>query len=111
YKKLVLRDNRLRGVVLVGDAADSRRYADWLKTGEDLSSRRRSLLFPEPLGDGGLDTAQMPNTETVCGCNGVSKGDIIEAIHAKGVNTLAQLKECTRAATGCGSCTGLCESL
>ncbi len=111
YKKLVLRDDRLRGVVLVGDAADSRRYADWLKTGEDLSARRRSLLFPEPLGDGGLDTAQMPNAETVCGCNGVSKGDIIEAIHAKGVNTLAQLKECTRAATGCGSCTGLCVSL
>jgi NAD(P)H-nitrite reductase large subunit len=28
---------------------------------------------------------------------GVTKGQIIGAIHDKGVNTLAQLKECTRA--------------
>jgi nitrite reductase (NADH) large subunit len=53
----------------------------------------------------------MPDSETVCGCNGVSKGVIIEAIHGKGVSTMAQLKESTRASTGCGSCTGLCESL
>jgi nitrite reductase (NADH) large subunit len=42
---------------------------------------------------------------------GVTKGTIIHAIHEKGVNTLAQLKECTRASTGCGSCTGLCQQL
>jgi nitrite reductase (NADH) large subunit len=42
---------------------------------------------------------------------GVTKGTIIQAIHDKGVNTLSQLKECTRASTGCGSCTGLCQQL
>ena len=31
-----MRDNRLAGVVLVGDAADSNRYMDWLRTDADL---------------------------------------------------------------------------
>jgi nitrite reductase (NADH) large subunit len=111
YKKLVLRDNKLVGVVLVGDASDAHRYTDWLRTQQDLTPVRGSLLFPQPSADKGLDLAQMPDSETVCGCNGVTKGDIIGAIHEKGLNTMAQVKECTRASTGCGSCTGLCESL
>ena len=41
----------------------------------------------------------------------VTKGDIIHAIHHDGVNTLAQLKDRTRASTGCGSCTHLCQQL
>ena len=30
YKKLTLSKNRLQGVILVGDATDSHRYAEWL---------------------------------------------------------------------------------
>jgi nitrite reductase (NADH) large subunit len=41
----------------------------------------------------------------------VTKATIIQAIHEKGVNTLSQLKEATRASTGCGSCTSLCQDL
>ncbi|MEO7143500.1 MAG: nitrite reductase large subunit NirB [Bryobacteraceae bacterium] len=111
YKKLILSGGRLRGVILVGDASDSHRYMDWLRTSTDLSAQRRHLLFPEPVADSGLDVAQIPDSETVCGCLGVSKSDIIHAIHERGVNTMAQLKESTRASTGCGSCTHLCEQL
>src|SRR5207245_6100103 len=39
------------------------------------------------------------------------KGKAMQTIHQQGVNTLAQLKECTRASTGCGSCTNLCQQL
>jgi nitrite reductase (NADH) large subunit len=42
---------------------------------------------------------------------GVTKGAIITAIHEKGIRTLAQLKESTRASAGCGSCTGTCQQL
>lgn len=111
YKRLLLKAGKLAGVVLVGDASDSHRYADWLRGGADLTSRRRSLLFPEPGADRGLDVAAMPDHETVCGCMGVTKGAVIAAIHEKGVNTLSQLKERTRASTGCGSCVGLCEQI
>jgi NAD(P)H-dependent nitrite reductase large subunit len=111
YKKVVLRDNRLAGVILVGDTSDSHRYMDWLRSAADLSDRRRHLLFPPPVEDGGLDIAQIPDSATVCGCVGVTKGAIIEAIHTKGLNTLSQLKEHTRASTGCGSCTARCQEI
>jgi nitrite reductase (NADH) large subunit len=111
YKKLVLRDGRLSGVILVGETADSHRYMEWLRTGADLTAERRHLLFPPPATDRGIDVAEMPDSATVCGCVGVTKGSIIAAIHQQGVNTLSQLKEATRASTGCGSCTGLCQEL
>jgi nitrite reductase (NADH) large subunit len=111
YKKLIIRDNRLAGVVLVGDAGDSGRYMEWLRTNADLVVRRRNLLFPEPVPDHGQSVAEMPDGDVVCGCMGVTKGQIIAAIHNKGVNTLAHLKECTKASTGCGSCTNTCQEL
>ncbi|HXI44148.1 MAG TPA: nitrite reductase large subunit NirB [Bryobacteraceae bacterium] len=111
YKKLLLRGNRLAGVVLVGDASDSNRYMDWLRNDADLVMRRRNLLFPESEEDRGASVAEVADSETICGCMGVSKGAIIGAVHEKGIRTLAQLKECTRASTGCGSCTGVCEQI
>lgn len=111
YKKLLVKENCLHGVILVGDAGDDHRYMDWLRRGTDLTKQRQHLLFPPPPEDVGLDVAQMPDSETVCGCIGVTKGEIIHAIHQQGVNTLAQLKSCTRASTSCGSCTNLCQQL
>jgi nitrite reductase (NADH) large subunit len=111
YKKLTLRDGKLAGAILIGDTSDSHHYMDWLRAQTDLASQRRQLLFPAPTEDVGVDVAAMPDNKVVCGCMGVSKGAIIEAIHQKGVNTLAQLKECTRASTGCGSCTEHCQQL
>ena len=111
YKKLVLKDGVLAGAILVGDVSDSQRYMGWMRDGTDLSSKRNRLLFPEPTGDDGAGVAGIADSEIICGCMGVSKGEIIESIHGKGVNTLAQLKECTRASTGCGSCTQMCVGL
>jgi nitrite reductase (NADH) large subunit len=111
YKKLLVKDGRLHGVILVGDTADERRYTQWLREGTDLAPHRRHLLFPPPAPDAGLEVAEMPDSEVLCGCNGVSKGEIIEAIHQHCINTLDQLKERTRASSSCGSCTGLCQQL
>ena len=111
YKKLTVRDGKLVGVILVGDTSDSHRYMDWLRSETDLTAMRRQLLFPGPGQDAGLDVAEMPDSKVICGCNGVTKGAIIQAVHEKGICTLAQLKDCTRASTGCGSCAELCQHL
>jgi nitrite reductase (NADH) large subunit len=111
YKKLLVKDNRLHGMILVGDIEDEYTYMDWLKSGTDLSAMRRQLLFPPAGGDRGLEIADMPDSETICGCNGVRKGEIIHAIHAHGIATMKGLKEHTRASTSCGTCAGLCEKL
>lgn len=111
YKKLTVRDNRLVGAILVGETGDSHRYMDWLQSKLDLSQQRRALLFPEPVPDAGFDIAQVADTKVICGCHGVSKGEIVRSIRDRGLTTLSQLKECTRASTGCGSCTDLCQNL
>jgi len=111
YKRLTLRENRLAGVILVGDTSDSHRYMDWLQSKQDLTEVRRQLLFPQPAVDSGFDVAAVPDSKVICGCHGVSKGAIIRAIQEKGLSTLGQVKECTRASTGCGSCTELCQQL
>ena len=111
YKKLLLQDNRLIGMILVGNIEDEHTYMDWIRTGADLSDLRRQLLFPPRDVDTGLAVAEMPDTETICGCNGVRKSDIIHAIHKHGITTMKALKEHTRASTSCGTCSGLCEKL
>lgn len=111
YKKLLLKNNRLLGVILVGDVSEERRYTQWLREETSLAPHRKHLLFPPPAADAGLEVAEMPDSEVICGCNGVTKGTMIEAIHARGIETLDELKKCTRASTSCGSCTILCEQL
>jgi nitrite reductase (NADH) large subunit len=111
YKKIVIKENKLHGVILIGDTSDESRYKNWLRTGEDLSMQRRHLLFPPPGEDEGFDVAGMPDSETVCGCMGVTKGAIIGAIHTHGITTMAELKDRTRASSGCGTCAGTCTSI
>lgn len=45
YKRLVLRDNRIRGAVLYGDARDGSWYAELISEGADISRFRNRLLF------------------------------------------------------------------
>jgi nitrite reductase (NADH) large subunit len=111
YKKLLVRDNQLQGVILVGDVSDEHRYVDWLRKSTDLSESRKNLLFPGGANDPGLEVAELPDSETICGCNGVRKGDIVTAIHEYSISTMTELKARTRASTSCGTCTGLCEKL
>jgi len=40
----------------------------------------------------------------ICGCTGVTKGTIVDAINAKNLTTVEQVGEETRAGTVCGSC-------
>ena len=41
YKRLVIRDNKLRGAVLFGDASDASWYFDMISTGSDIGPRAR----------------------------------------------------------------------
>src|SRR5579862_656667 len=71
YRKLFLKDNRLTGMILVGDIEDEPQYMNWMRSGTDLTPHRRQILFPPRETDPGLEVAAIPDTETICGCNGV----------------------------------------
>ncbi|MDN4482419.1 FAD-dependent oxidoreductase [Demequina lignilytica] len=54
--------------------------------------------------------AELEPEDTVCQCNGVSKGRICEAI-ADGCSSLEDVSRATRASTGCGDCKPLVKEL
>jgi ferredoxin-nitrate reductase len=95
YRKLVLRGDRLLGALLLGDVADARRCSSALRGEVDVEE----LLAPP----GGAPPALEPHA-VVCSCNEVTAGAIDEAIRARGLATLAQVANATRATTGCGGC-------
>jgi nitrite reductase (NADH) large subunit len=116
YKKLVLRDGRIQGVVLYGDVADSGWYLDLLRRGEDIAPFKDAVLFGQTMVAALGKTkppsvAEFPDDQQICGCNGVCKGTIVDAIRAKGLVTLDAVRLHTKASASCGSCTGLVEAL
>ena len=57
YKRLVVRNNRLQGVVLYGDASLGSWYFELMASGADISSLREQLLFGPAAGEGGTARA------------------------------------------------------
>jgi nitrite reductase (NADH) large subunit len=116
YKKVVLQDNRIQGAVLYGNTLDGAWYFQLMRDGADVSAFRDQLLFGQAhLGDAGhggnSPVAMMADSAEVCGCNGITKGAIVEAIRAKGLFTLDEVRAHTKASASCGGCTGLVEQI
>ena len=116
YKKLIARNNRLEGAVLYGDTVDASWYFELMRDGTDISAFRDQLMFGRShLGDsghGGENAAMaMSDTMEVCGCNGVCKGAIVDAITQKKLFTLDDVRAHTKASSSCGSCTGLVQQI
>ncbi|PVV12949.1 MAG: nitrite reductase large subunit [gamma proteobacterium symbiont of Ctena orbiculata] len=116
YKKLVLRDNRVKGAVMYGDTLDGSWYFQLLREGTDISAFRSTILFGQhDLGDAGhgdqTRIASLGPEAEICGCNGVCKGEIVDSIVKQGLFTLEDVRAHTKASSSCGSCTGLVESI
>ncbi|MFD9963741.1 nitrite reductase large subunit NirB [Amycolatopsis sp. NPDC058986] len=106
YKKLVVSDDgkTLLGGVLVGDAAEYNTLRALV--GRPLPAEPGALLAPAGGGAAvGIDA--LPDAAQICSCNGVSKADLVNAIHEEGCDSVPKLKACTRAGTSCGSCVPL----
>ncbi len=116
YKKISISDNRIKGAVMYGDTLDGSWYFQMMRDGTEVSDMRDQLLFGQAhLGDSGhggtMQVAALADDTEICGCNGVTKGDIVNAISEKGLFTLDEVRAHTKASASCGSCTGLVESL
>jgi len=116
YKKLVIRDNKIKGAVLFGDTMDGSWYFSLMREGTNIADFRKTILFGQhDVGDAGHGDVQrvmsLPDSAEICGCNGVCKGDIVSAISKQGLFTLEDVRAYTKASSSCGSCTGLVESI
>jgi len=115
YKRLVLQDDRLIGAVMYGDTEDGGWFHGLMKEGAEVDEMRDTLIFgPAFQGGAALDpmaaVAALPADAEICGCNGVCKGRITQAIEG-GAETLDDVRAQTKASSSCGTCTGLVEQL
>jgi nitrite reductase (NADH) large subunit len=116
YKRLVIQDSKLVGVVLYGETQDGAWFFDLLKKSTDISDLRETLIFGQSYAGGAsadptAAVAALPDDAEICGCNGVCKSRIVGAITSKGLTSLDDVRAHTKASSSCGSCTGLVEQL
>jgi len=116
YKKLIIYEDKIIGVVLYGDTADASWYLKLLKEQTNISDLRTKILFGKSAlsgdtGHGGDDVNAIDDDEEICGCNGVTKGAVVNAIKEHDLKTLGEVKACTKAGASCGSCLGVVEQI
>ncbi|MGW0916226.1 nitrite reductase large subunit NirB [Streptomyces sp. NPDC002784] len=104
YKKLVIgRDGTLLGGILVGDAEAYGTLRAF--TGSVPPVSPESLVLPAGAGAPvQLGPSALPDDAIVCSCHNVSKGTIRGAVTDHRCTTVPEVKKCTKAGTGCGSC-------
>ncbi|WP_348618699.1 nitrite reductase large subunit NirB [Paraglaciecola sp. 25GB23A] len=113
YKKIVVdaTKQKLLGAVLVGDTSDYDTLLQYALNGIDLPEHPESLILPaNGAAKPGLGADALPATATICSCHNVSKGDIIAAFDG-GACSVADIKSCTKASSGCGGCSALLKSV
>jgi nitrite reductase (NADH) large subunit len=103
YKKLIVREGRVAGAILLGDAAVAPSLARMFDASTRIAGSPAELLFPSANGHALPSAAELPDEAQICNCNGVSKRRLLEAV-VGGCLSLKALCDSTRAGTGCGSC-------
>ena len=115
YRKLVMRDGKVVGTVLYGDVTDGAWYFDLIRRRTDVSDIADRMILGQAATTGGAatgpDVASMPEDMQICGCNGVCKGTIVDAIKTKGLDSYDAVKAHTKASASCGSCAPLVRQL
>ena len=113
YKRLnVSADGKqVLGATLVGDCSDYDVLLQYYLNDIELPDNPAAVVLPKVDGAvPALGVGVLPMTASICSCNNVSKGDIVNAIDS-GCITVEQIKNKTAAATGCGGCETMVQNL
>ncbi|HEV2781280.1 MAG TPA: FAD-dependent oxidoreductase [Actinophytocola sp.] len=105
YAKLVVRDGRVTGAIVLGAPDAAATITQLFDRGGPAPSDRLALLLGRAVA--GVPAAHgpgdLPASAVVCRCNTVSKGQLVNAWRA-GARGVGELASATRATTGCGGC-------
>ncbi|PKG23248.1 nitrite reductase large subunit NirB [Niallia nealsonii] len=110
YKKVVIEEEKVVGAILFGDTKKSSYFLDMVAKKKDIDNEEKNEWF-QTSGKGQDAFMKMPQSEIICNCNGVSKGMIIEAVVQKDLQTVEEIKQCTKASGSCGGCKPLVADL
>ncbi|WP_026671462.1 nitrite reductase large subunit NirB [Alkalihalobacterium bogoriense] len=104
YKKVMIRDNKVVGAVLFGDTKEGPKLFNMIQDGADVSDMAPISILQDGSTSGESIVASMADSDTVCGCNGVSKGEIVNSIKVDGMCSVEEVSGCTNAGRSCGTC-------
>ena len=114
YKKLLVSEDctKLLGAVLVGDCSEYDTLLQYFLNEIELPENPESLIVPSNEGGGApaLGPGALPATASICSCLNVTKGDVIAAIDG-GCCTVGEVKDETKACSGCGGCAALLKNV
>lgn len=113
YKRIITSadSKKLIGAVLVGDCAEYDTLLQYFLNEIDLPDNPESMILPNVEGGApALGASALPMSATICSCHNVSKGDIFSCIDG-GCCSVADVKDATKAATGCGGCAALLKNV
>jgi nitrite reductase (NADH) large subunit len=80
YKKLIIRDGRLAGGILMGDISKAAYLMQAFDRGIRLPDEQLSLLFDTGVPAAKVTFDEMPDSIEICNSNGVSKGAIVRCV-------------------------------
>lgn len=112
YRKLIFNKagTKLRGGILVGDASDYASLHKLAMSGKEIPEGTvPAMLLPPATAKSGDSAAEEDLSDPaaqICSCNDVCRGDIVNVIKDLGIEgaSLANVKKCSKAGTGCGGC-------
>jgi len=96
YKKCIVKDDTLKGAILMGDKNEFAEFKRLIEEEIELSEKRNELLR-------GASTSVPLKGKLVCSCSQVGEGNVTDAI-AGGCSDFNELCSQTGAGLGCGSC-------
>ncbi|MFC7681878.1 nitrite reductase large subunit NirB [Paenibacillus sp. GCM10028914] len=115
YKKILLKDNVIVGAVLFGDVTESASLQKLIKQEAVMTDEIYSMVMGTGCCGGGAkkvnSVENMADDEIVCGCNGVTKKTIVDAVTNQGLTTVDEIKACTGATRSCGGCKPMVEEI
>jgi nitrite reductase (NADH) large subunit len=103
YKKLIVRDDRLVGAIVMGDGAIVPSLLQAFGEGAPLGPNRAELLFPLAFDAAPVSVERLPDNAQICDCNAVTKAAIVQSL-LEGARGIDAVCDATRAGTGCGTC-------
>lgn len=107
YKKVVIRDEKILGAILLGDTEYADTLTQMFMAGRKTPENPSELLFGAVTGEALLDAADLPDHAQICNCNGVCKKEIVDVILNDGCKSVSAVGAKTKAGKGCGSCRSL----
>jgi nitrite reductase (NADH) large subunit len=108
YKKVIMHKGRVTGAILFGDTTEGSALLSMVKKGAAVSE----LIPQEGIVSSAEAAAQtLPDHETVCACNGVSKAEIMQAVTDRNLQSTDEVKQLTRASGSCGGCRPMVDAL